>query len=168
MQIFGGPTTVTINATATAIVGNQRQTPALLTLSSNSCALVLTGAAELTVLGDVYTNGSACIDSNLHEAGNCYGGAGSNCNVAQYFCYNSTPGFVPYPPPCLPGDIQGTAVVPAPTLLLTSISPPWASMIPYDTANPRPTPLPSLLVVKNGSKILLRFSGGMPSPLSAT
>ena len=116
MQIFGGPTTVTINATATAIVGNQRQTPALLTLSSNSCALVLTGAAELTVLGDVYTNGSACIDSNLHEAGNCYGGAGSNCNVAQYFCYNSTPGFVPYPPPCLPGDIQGTAVVPAPTL----------------------------------------------------
>src|SRR2546427_4004216 len=116
IQIFGGSKTVPISATATSIVGNQRQTPALLTLSTQSCATNLTGAAELTVLGDVYTNGSACIDSNLHEAGNCYGGAGSNCNVAQYFCYNSTPGFVPYPPPCLPGDIQGTAVVPAPTL----------------------------------------------------
>ncbi|HVD46952.1 MAG TPA: pilus assembly protein TadG-related protein [Candidatus Limnocylindria bacterium] len=116
MQIFGGPTAVTINATATAIVGNQRQTPALLTLSNGNCALVLTGAAQLTVLGDVYSNGTACIDSNLHEAGNCYGAAGSNCSVAQYFCYNSTPGFIPYAPPCNPGDIQGTAVVPAPSL----------------------------------------------------
>ena len=62
MQIFGGPTNVTINATATAIVGNQRQTPALLTLSTGSCALTLTGAAQLTILGDTYTNGTACID----------------------------------------------------------------------------------------------------------
>jgi len=116
MQIFGGPTAVTINATATAIVGNQRQTPALLTLSNGSCALTLTGAADLTVLGDTYTNGTACVDSNLHEAGNCYGAAGSNCNVAQYFCYNSTPGFIPYAPPCNPGDTQGSAVVPAPAL----------------------------------------------------
>ena len=116
MQIFGGPTAVTINATATAIVGNQRQTPALLTLSNGSCALTLTGAAQLTILGDTYTNGTACIDSNLHEAGNCYGAAGSDCSNAQYFCYNSTPGFIPYPPPCAPGDTQGTAVVPAPSL----------------------------------------------------
>lgn len=116
MQIFGGPSNVTINATATAIVGNQRQTPALLTLSNGSCALTLTGAAQLTVLGDVYSNGTACIDANLHEAGNCYGAAGSNCNVAQYYCYNSTPGFIPYPPLCAPGDTQGTAIVPAPTL----------------------------------------------------
>src|SRR5438477_3292995 len=116
IQIFGGSTTVPISATATAIVGNQRQTPALLTLSNGSCATNLTGAAQLTVLGDVYTNGTACIDNNLHEAGNCYGAAGSNCGVAQYYCYNSTPGFIPYPPPCQPGDITGTAVVPAPTL----------------------------------------------------
>jgi hypothetical protein len=116
MQIFGGPVNVTINATATAIVGNQRQTPALLTLSNGSCALTLTGAAQLTILGDTYTNGTACIDNNLHEAGNCYGAAGSNCNVAQYYCYNATPGFIPYPPPCNPGDTQGTAVVPAPAL----------------------------------------------------
>src|SRR5438094_4206870 len=118
IQIFGGSTTVPISATATAIVGNQRQTPALLTLSNGSCATKLTGAAQLTVLGDVYTNGTAWLDNNLHEAGNCYGAAGSNCNVAQYYCYNSDPGFVPYPPTptCNLGDITGQAVVPAPTL----------------------------------------------------
>ena len=116
IQIFGGNPTVPIGATATSIVGNQRQTPALLTLSTQSCATDLTGSAQLTVLGDVYTNGTACLDSNLHEAGNCYGAAGSNCNVAQYYCYNATPGFVPYPPPCLAGDILGTGIVPAPSL----------------------------------------------------
>src|ERR1700675_5021867 len=71
MQIFGGPINVTINATATAIVGNQRQTPALLTLSNGNCAMNLKGGAQLTVLGDVYSNGTACVDSDLHEAGNC-------------------------------------------------------------------------------------------------
>ena len=116
IQIFGGGTSVPIGASATSIVGNQRQTPALLTLSTGSCATDLTGAAQLTVLGDVYSNGTACLDSNLHEAGNCYGAAGSNCNVAQYYCYNSTPGFVPYPPPCNAGDTFGSAIVPAPTL----------------------------------------------------
>ncbi len=116
IQIFGGPLNVPIGATATAIVGNQRQTPALLTLSTDKCASDLTGSAQLTVLGDVYTNGTACLDANLHEAGNCYGAAGSNCDVAQYYCYNSTPGFIPYPPPCQPGDTYGTGVVPAPTL----------------------------------------------------
>jgi hypothetical protein len=116
IQIFGGSRFVQIGATATAIVGNQRQTPALLTLSTDNCATNLSGSAQLTVLGDVYTNGTACLDNNLHEAGNCYGAAGSNCGVAQYYCYNSTPGFVPYPPPCAPGDITGTSVVPAPTL----------------------------------------------------
>ena len=116
MQIFGGPINVTINATATAIVGNQRQTPALLTLSTQTCAMNLKGGAQLTVLGDVYSNGTACVDADLHEAGNCYGAAGSTCNAAQYYCYNATPGFVPYSPPCRAGDIQGGPVVPAPTL----------------------------------------------------
>jgi len=116
IQIFGGATTIPIGATATSIVGNQRQTPALLTLSTGNCATDLTGSASLTVLGDVYTNGTACLDANLHEAGNCYGGAGSNCNVAQYYCYNSTPGYVPKPPPCPFGDTLGSAIVPAPTL----------------------------------------------------
>ncbi|OLB80645.1 MAG: hypothetical protein AUI15_41340 [Actinobacteria bacterium 13_2_20CM_2_66_6] len=116
MQLFGGSPTISINATATAIVGNQRQTPALLTLSTGGCSLKLTGAATLTLLGDAYANGTACVDSNLQEAGNCYGAAGSNCSSATYYCYNSTPGFVPYPPPCNPGDTQGAPVVPAPTL----------------------------------------------------
>ena len=121
MQLFGGNPNITINATATAIVGNQRQTPALLTLSNGSCSLNLKGAATLTLLGDAYSNGTACVDANLQEAGNCYGAAGSNCSSATYYCYNSTPGFVPYPPntrgsPCAFGDTQGQPVVPAPTL----------------------------------------------------
>src|SRR5437667_407662 len=118
MQIFGGSKTIPISATATSIVGNQRQTPALLTLSTDKCSMNLTGSAQLTVLGDVYSNGQACLDSNLHEAGNCYGAAGSNCSDAQYYCYNSDPGYVPHSPPCDPnaGEIAGTAIVPAPTL----------------------------------------------------
>ncbi len=116
MQLFGGSPNITINATATAIVGNQRQTPALLTLSTSNCSMDLKGGTTLTVLGDVYSNGTACVSANLHDAGNCYGAAGSSCGSAQYYCYNATPGFVPYPPPCNPGDIQGTYVVPAPTL----------------------------------------------------
>ncbi|HEY1455059.1 MAG TPA: pilus assembly protein TadG-related protein [Candidatus Dormibacteraeota bacterium] len=118
MQIFGGPTAVTVSATATSIVGNQRQTPALLTLSPNACATELQGSGTLTVLGDVYSNGTACVDSNLHLAGNCYGQTGSNCSAATYYCYNSTPGFIPYPPApnCNAGDTLGTSVVPAPTL----------------------------------------------------
>jgi Putative Flp pilus-assembly TadE/G-like len=116
MQLFGGNPNITINATATAIVGNQRQTPALLTLSTGGCSLNLKGAATLTLLGDAYSNGTACVDANLQEAGNCYGAAGSNCSSATYFCYNSTPGFVPYAPPCAAGDTQGAPVVPAPTL----------------------------------------------------
>ncbi len=116
MQLFGGSPNITINATATAIVGNQRQTPALLTLSTSNCSMDLKGGTTLTVLGDVYSNGTACVSADLHDAGNCYGAAGSSCGSAQYYCYNATPGFVPYPPPCNPGDIQGTYVVPAPTL----------------------------------------------------
>jgi Putative Flp pilus-assembly TadE/G-like len=116
MRIFGGPATVTVTATATSIVGNQRQTPALLTLSNGACATDLKGSTTLTILGDTYSNGTACVDSNLREAGNCYGAAGSTCSSASYYCYNSTPGFVPYAPPCNPGDSQGSAVVPAPSL----------------------------------------------------
>ncbi|HUY74687.1 MAG TPA: pilus assembly protein TadG-related protein [Candidatus Dormibacteraeota bacterium] len=123
MQIFGGPTSSIIVATATAIVGNQRQTPALLTLSSQACATSLQGNGSLTMLGDAYTNGTECQSgsSSLDLAGNCYGGTGSSCSSAVYYCYNSTPGMVPYDPAttggtCLPGDTQGGPVVPAPTL----------------------------------------------------
>ena len=127
MQIFGGPTTATITASATAIVGNQRQTPAILTLNPIGCSLTMKGGGSLTVLGDVYANGQACVDINLKEAGNCYGGAGSTCSSAAYWCYNASPGFIPYDPngvgppvhpagACAPGDTIGAPVVPAPTL----------------------------------------------------
>src|SRR5216684_3247962 len=127
MQIFGGPTTALITATATSIVGNQRQTPALLTLSTANCATSLQGGGRLTVLGDTYSNGTVCTGLNLHEAGNCYGAAGSQCNQATYYCYNANPGFIPFdqkgppPPPHPPGacagaDVLGGPIVPAPSL----------------------------------------------------
>ena len=117
IQVFGGAPTVNIQATATSIVGNQRQTPALLTLSNGACATQLTGAAQLTMLGDAYTNGTACVNAALRLAGNCYGAAGSNCSAASYYCYNSTPGFIPYAPnPTCGSDLQGAPYVPAPTL----------------------------------------------------
>ncbi|TMB45475.1 MAG: hypothetical protein E6J53_06255, partial [Chloroflexi bacterium] len=51
IQIFGGSPNISIQATATSIVGNQRQTPAILTLNTGTCSLKLTGSAQLTVLG---------------------------------------------------------------------------------------------------------------------
>jgi hypothetical protein len=128
MQIFGGPPNVTIVASAGSIVGNQRQTPALLTLDSTpgDCGVGLGGNGSLTVLGDVYSNSGVCVSSALHLAGNCYGAAGAQCSSASYYCYNASPGFVPYPPPCNPGDVQGSPVVPAPTLPDPGyISPSW-------------------------------------------
>ena len=39
-------------------------------------------------------------------------------------------------------------------------------MMPDTMHSPSPVPLPMSLVVKNGSKIRSRISGGMPTPLS--
>ncbi|HET7420523.1 MAG TPA: Tad domain-containing protein [Candidatus Dormibacteraeota bacterium] len=116
IQIFGGSPTISVGATATSIVGNQRQTPALLTLSTGACATEMSGSGQLTILGDAYSNGTACVDSDLHLAGNCYGASGSTCSTAEYYCFNGSAGFVPYPPPCKGSDVLGNAVVPAPTL----------------------------------------------------
>src|SRR5258708_24241787 len=115
-MLCGRTTAAMRTATATSIVGNQRQSPALLTLSSDACATHLQGAGSLTVLGDVYTNGTACVDANLHLAGNCYGAAGSNCNAASYYCYSQTPGVPPYAPPCFGTDLLGAPYLPAPPL----------------------------------------------------
>jgi hypothetical protein len=41
-------------------------------------------------------------------------------------------------------------------------------MMPYTVDSPRPVPWPSGLVVKNGSKMWLMTSAGMPVPVSAT
>jgi Flp pilus assembly protein TadG len=144
MQIFGGPPNVTINATASAIVGNQRQTPALLTLSNLPCATQLQGHGNLTMLGDAYTNGTECESgsSSLDLAGNCYGGTGSQCSSAVFYCFSSNPNTTPYDPAttggaCLPGDTQGRPVVPAPLLpdpgyLAPSL---WAYSTPGFTVN---------------------------------
>jgi Flp pilus assembly protein TadG len=138
IQIFGGSPTVSIQATATSIVFNQRQTPALLTLSTGNCATNLTGGAQLTVLGNIYTNGTACLTSGLHLSGSCYGAAGSQCSSAQYWCYNSSPGFIPYAPTCNGGDTLGSGYVPAPPLPDPGYTAP--SVNSYQTVQSGPIP----------------------------
>src|SRR6267142_2598466 len=58
-------------------------------------------------------------------------------------------------------------VVPRPISLSISIDPPCSSTMRRQMAIPSPVPLPSGLVVKNGSQIFSRCSGAMPSPVSA-
>jgi hypothetical protein len=48
---------------------------------------------------------------------------------------------------------------PLPTSVVTQITPPLCSTMPYTVASPSPVPRPGALVVKNGSKILLMVSG---------
>ncbi len=54
------------------------------------------------------------------------------------------------------------AVVPTPTVLTTSMVPPWRARISLQMKRPRPVPLPASFVVKKGSKIRARSSAGMP------
>ena len=63
-------------------------------------------------------------------------------------------------------------VLPWPTRDCTVISPPWASTIRRQNANPTPEPEPEpagrswvFLVVKNGRKMFFRFSTVMPLPV---
>ncbi len=53
-------------------------------------------------------------------------------------------------------------VVPFPSSLSTMIEPWCSSMIPLTTVNPNPVPWPNSFVVKNGSKIFLTNSFGIP------
>ena len=57
---------------------------------------------------------------------------------------------------------------PGPGCSRSSRSRPIAGRGPYTIGSPRPVPLPTSLVVKNGSKTRFRISGGMPSPVSDT
>ncbi len=59
-------------------------------------------------------------------------------------------------------------MVPWPTVLSTEICPPIPVTMPWQMDRPSPVPTPSGLVVKKGSKMLLRSSGSMPLPLSWT
>src|SRR6185437_14519163 len=56
--------------------------------------------------------------------------------------------------------------VPFPTVLSTSIVPPCWPTICLTVASP--SPVPKLLVLNRGSKMRMRFSGGMPEPVSST
>src|SRR5579862_975260 len=57
---------------------------------------------------------------------------------------------------------------PPPSRFAISIVPPCNSSIFFATVSPRPAPLPVGLVLKNGSKSLVRFSSGIPAPVSRT
>jgi len=48
------------------------------------------------------------------------------------------------------------------------MKPPWLLTMPLTVESPRPVPLSGPLVVKNGSKMRSRISGGMPVPVSVT
>jgi len=116
IQIFGGASNITIAAQASAIVGNQRQTPALLTLDpTGPCSTLMHGNGQLTLYGDAYSNGPVCLDNNLGIAGNCYAASGS-CNAATFLCYPPNGGPPYQAASCNPGDLQGASYVPAPTL----------------------------------------------------
>ena len=68
-------------------------------------------------------------------------------------------------------DVAGSAivnVVPLPGALSTLMRPPDSLTIARTVARPRPVPLPSGLVVKNGSKICACTSGDIPVPVSVT
>ncbi len=53
-------------------------------------------------------------------------------------------------------------------LLSTEMLPPNFSIMLADLGSPNPGPVPVGFAVERGSKICLRFSSGMPGPVSAT
>ena len=53
---------------------------------------------------------------------------------------------------------------PPPGSLSTRMKPPWLLTMASEVDRPRPVPLPTSLVVKKGSKMRSRISGGMPVP----
>lgn len=110
IQVFGGSPTIDIEASATSIVGNQRQTPALLTLDPNGpCSTWIHGAGQLTLYGDAYSNGPVCMDSNTKIAGNCYEPSGS-CAAAVYLCFGPNGQIATPSPGCPFGYTQGRPV----------------------------------------------------------
>src|SRR5205823_13870799 len=61
-----------------------------------------------------------------------------------------------------------TKVAPRPRALCSWMSPPWRATSECAMASPSPVPLPTALVVKNGSKMRSQSSGAIPGPLSLT
>ena len=60
------------------------------------------------------------------------------------------------------GGKNSVNVVPRPTSLSTKMKPPICFSVPYTIDSPRPVPLPTSLVVKNGSKMRACVSRVMP------
>src|SRR5438552_2531753 len=63
---------------------------------------------------------------------------------------------------------QTSNLVPSPGFVVTSIAPPRSVTMPCTRDSPRPVPLPTPLVVKNGSNMRSSTAGRMPVPVSLT
>lgn len=63
---------------------------------------------------------------------------------------------------------QSSAVVPLPLVLFKTSAPPDCSITPCTADRPRPVPLPTPLVVKNGALARASVASSMPSPVSVT
>lgn len=93
MRVFGVGPSVAIGANAVAIVGNQRLTPALLTLGRNGCngingdSLKISGSANVAIIGDVYSNGNISDSANsntVNVTGNVYANCAPISSQVQY------------------------------------------------------------------------------------
>ena len=58
--------------------------------------------------------------------------------------------------------------MPLPLPLVTSMNPLFCLITPYTVASPRPVPLPTSLVEKNGSKMCDSVCSSIPTPSSLT
>ena len=126
MQVLGVGPLNTYTAVAQAVVGNQWQTPALLTLGQQGCngnsgaSLKIQGSVNVTITGDVYSNGDL-VDQN---------GTPVTVNGSIYADCNSLPSGWTY---------TGTAQVPgAPVLPDPAYTTPNQSL--YNTPSPTSPP----------------------------
>jgi Flp pilus assembly protein TadG len=125
MQVLGVGPTITVSTIASALVGNQNATPALLTLSQGGCgnnpgnSLVLQGSTSVVIHGDVYSNGTTGMggSSSFTIGGNAYTNCGGTPASINYWCYSADPNQPPYQPPCVYPDAIGSGMNGAPILL---------------------------------------------------
>jgi len=127
MQVLGVPSINNYSAIAEAVVGDQWQTPALLTLGQNGCngnngdSLIIQGSVSVTITGDVYSNGDLK-DQN---------GAPVSVNGSVYADCSTLPSGWTY---------TGTAKVPgAPVLADPGYSSPYQSSL-YGSTSPTAPP----------------------------
>ena len=144
MQVLGVGPTFNVGASATSVINNQRQTPALLTLRQTGCSLTLEGDTALTVRGDVYSNGCITLQGNsaLGIAGNGYAHTGVIPGGITFLCYDPNPNVPPHSAPCASGETIGQPIPNAPAL-------PDPNYCPFHRARPGDPCVPFYYTVDN-------------------